>query len=151
MTRINVGVLPRTLTDEHLLAEHREIKRLPSHYLSAFGSNAFGRIPSRFCLGVGHVTFFLDKAPYTLARYVALYEECVARGFRVDDYRANWSLYGGFGSDYRPESQDVRAVVERIAQRIVHSPKSEFRYRGQKITKQRAVGLLYSNLFFVAE
>ena len=30
MTRINCGVAVEQLTDEHLLAEHRELKRLPS-------------------------------------------------------------------------------------------------------------------------
>ena len=29
MTRINSGIPVKSLTDEHLLAEHREIKRLP--------------------------------------------------------------------------------------------------------------------------
>ena len=28
MTRINVGIPPTELTDRHLLAEHREIKRI---------------------------------------------------------------------------------------------------------------------------
>ena len=30
MTRINVSINVKALTDEHLLAEHREIKRLPN-------------------------------------------------------------------------------------------------------------------------
>ena len=30
MTRINVGISPTELTDKHLLAEHREIKRIPN-------------------------------------------------------------------------------------------------------------------------
>ena len=30
MTRINVGIPPAELTDKHLLAEHREIKRIPN-------------------------------------------------------------------------------------------------------------------------
>lgn len=40
MTRINSAISVRRLTDEHLLAEHREIKRLPACYLKAknFGS-----------------------------------------------------------------------------------------------------------------
>ncbi len=31
MTRINVSINVKALTDEHLLAEHREIKRLPNY------------------------------------------------------------------------------------------------------------------------
>ena len=30
MTRINVGVDPSELTTKHLIAEHREIKRIPN-------------------------------------------------------------------------------------------------------------------------
>jgi hypothetical protein len=30
MTRINTGIPPKELTDKHLLAEHREIKRIPN-------------------------------------------------------------------------------------------------------------------------
>lgn len=31
MTRINVGIPPRALSDKHLLAEHREIKRIKTN------------------------------------------------------------------------------------------------------------------------
>ena len=31
MTRINSAISVRRLTDEHLLAEHREIKRVPAY------------------------------------------------------------------------------------------------------------------------
>ena len=30
MTRINVGILPKELSNKHLIAEHREIKRIPN-------------------------------------------------------------------------------------------------------------------------
>ena len=30
MTRVNVGIPPVELVDQHLLAEHREIKRIPN-------------------------------------------------------------------------------------------------------------------------
>ena len=30
MTRINCGIPPEELSDKHLLAEHREIKRIPN-------------------------------------------------------------------------------------------------------------------------
>jgi hypothetical protein len=33
MTRINSAIDPSRLTDEHLLAEHREIKRIVQNYL----------------------------------------------------------------------------------------------------------------------
>lgn len=61
MTRINLGVPVRNLTDEHLLAEHREIKRIPNAYLVALRSGSIDKVPKKFCLGRGHVLFFIDK------------------------------------------------------------------------------------------
>lgn len=78
MTRINSAIPVKRLTDEHLLAEHREIKRLPSCYLKAKTSGALQRIPKKFCLGTGHVTFFLDKFAFSMTRYMTIRKECNA-------------------------------------------------------------------------
>ena len=59
MTRINSASPVEHLTDEHLLAEHREIKRLPSVLKKANTQTI--KIPAKFCLGPGHVKFFLNK------------------------------------------------------------------------------------------
>lgn len=90
MTRINSAISVRCLTDEHLLAEHREIKRLPDCFVKSYISGALKRIPNKFCLGTGHVTFFLNKAQFTLDRYKQIHEECIRRGFNVPDYSENW-------------------------------------------------------------
>ena len=73
MTRINAGIPPKVLTDQHLLAEHREIKRLPAVFAKNLKPTG---IPKQFTLGTGHVKFFLDKGKYTLKRYKLLYAEC---------------------------------------------------------------------------
>jgi hypothetical protein len=65
MTRINVGISPKNLTDQHLLAEHREIARMRSSFLRWYNSKKRSEIPSKFCLGEGHVLFFIDKGLYT--------------------------------------------------------------------------------------
>lgn len=92
MTRINSAIPVRRLTDEHLLAEHREIKRLPSCYLKAKTSGALQRIPKKFCLGTGHVTFFLDKFAFSMTRYMTIRKECEERGFNVPDYSPLWKV-----------------------------------------------------------
>ncbi len=61
MTRINIGVNVKCLTDEHLLAEHREIKRLPYCLDKAIKLGSINKIPDKFTLGKGHALFFLDK------------------------------------------------------------------------------------------
>ena len=50
MTRINVGILPKELSNKHLIAEHREIKRIPN-CISKGKYNMDGQ-PDRFKLGV---------------------------------------------------------------------------------------------------
>ena len=61
MTRINSHINPKNLSDEHLLAEHREIKRVPKMLYKSIKKGSVPKIPNKFCLGTGHVTFFYDK------------------------------------------------------------------------------------------
>ena len=113
MTRINVGILPRELSNKHLIAEHREIKRIPN-CISKGKYNMDGQ-PNRFKLGTGHVKFFYDKLSYLKDRYVLLYTECVRRGFNVQNYINAWDdipeeLMGG----YIPTENDRKLIQQRI-------------------------------------
>lgn len=65
MTRINSAIPVENLTDEHLMAEHREISRLPGCLLRAIKSGSINKVPKEFTLGKGHVTFFVDKSSFT--------------------------------------------------------------------------------------
>ena len=58
MTRINAGIPVETLHDKHLIAEHREIKRIPN--CIAKGRYSLKDKPSKFVLGTGHVKFFYE-------------------------------------------------------------------------------------------
>lgn len=144
MTRVNFGIPVKCLTDEHLLAEHREIKRLPDSYLSALRSGSINRIPKKFCLGAGHVLFFVDKPAYTLRRYLQIYRECLRRGFNVQSYEANWGLYpvAMFSKTTRSTSESKKLLLERISERIKASPKECFHYYGEQISKSEAIKLL---------
>ena len=62
MTRINIGIPPANLTRQHLIAEHREIKRI-SNQISKGRFNLKDQ-PKDFTLGTGHVKFFYDKLGY---------------------------------------------------------------------------------------
>jgi len=76
VTRINFGIEPRELCDQHLVAEYKELPR-------AF--NIVGRsVPGPFRLGTGHV-LWCAQFPGTLAdRYRALVHEMRYHGFRVN-------------------------------------------------------------------
>ena len=56
MTRINI-IPPAELCDQHLLAEHRELTRIPN--LVVKGKFSLEGQPSDYKLGTGHVKFFL--------------------------------------------------------------------------------------------
>ena len=134
MTRINSGIRVKSLTDEHLLAEHREIKRIPSVYKKVCSG-----IPKKFCLGTGHVKFFVDKQKYLLERYKEIREELIIRGYKIDDYSTNWKdVSEDCFNDYVPK-EDSKIIAERIIERINSSPKSYFRYYKQKISKSEAI------------
>ncbi len=84
MTRINIGVPPTTLTNKHLMAEHRELKRIPN--VVSRGRYNLKTAPPEFTLGKGHVSFFYNKLGYLFKRYEELYTECRARGMNVQYY-----------------------------------------------------------------
>ena len=117
MTRINVGIPPEELTDKHLLAEHREIKRIPN--CIAKGKYNMDGIPDKFKLGKGHVKFFYNKLQYLFLRYVKLHLECKYRGFNVQNYSKAWdNLPEELLNYYEPTLEDRLIVQERINEKL---------------------------------
>lgn len=117
MTRINVGVLPQELTRQHLIAEHREIKRIPNVIKS--GRYSMKGQPETFTLGTGHVKFFYDKLEYLRKRYVSLYDECVKRGYNVTNYVDAWEgIPKELMGDYKPTETDRLLIQNRINERL---------------------------------
>ena len=113
MTRINVGIKPTELTNQHLIAEHREIKRIPN--CIAKGKYNMDGIPDTFKLGTGHVKFFYDKLLYLKNRYWKLYIECIKRGFKVQNYSSAWdNVPQELMNDYQPTYMDRKIIQERI-------------------------------------
>lgn len=144
MTRINSAIPVEHLTDEHLLAEHREIKRLPAALSKADRSKI--KIPEKFCLGTGHVKFFFNKMSFVFNRYLMLYKECKRRSFNVQYYGDNWFLdddiFKSFWHGYTPTKEEKQLLITRITERITNSKKPYFHYYGKQITKQQAIHLL---------
>jgi deoxyribonuclease (pyrimidine dimer) len=117
MTRINVGVKPEELSNKHLVAEHREIKRIPN--CVSKGRYSLKDQPSTFKLGTGHVKFFYTRLGYLKNRYESLYEECIKRGLKVQYFGSAWNnipinLMGG----YTPTETDRETVMQRINERL---------------------------------
>ena len=113
MTRINVGIPPAELINQHLIAEHREIKRIPN--CIAKGKYNMDGQPNKFKLGVGHVKFFYNKLLYLKNRYISLYDECIYRGFNVQNYINAWdNIPKELMGDYIPTENDRKLIQQRI-------------------------------------
>lgn len=148
MTRINSAISVRCLTDEHLLAEHREIKRLPYNLQQAIKSGSIKRIPEKFTLGKGHVLFFLNKQDFVQTRYLKIYYECRKRGFNVQKFYDLWEDVPDeyLGDDYVQTQEEYKLLVERITERIKNSAKKSWHYYGKEISKDEAIRLLTQNV-----
>ena len=122
MTRINC--LPvETLLDSHLLAELREITRIPNTILSGKARIDFKAIPERYTLGRGHVTFFYNKLGYIKKRYDQLYKEAKKRGFNVTYKDIDYSQLSpvhqvALMNDYLPNKEAQLLNIERICERF---------------------------------
>lgn len=118
MTRINAGIPPQKLSNKHLLAEHREIKRIPN--VVAKGKANMEGIPAEFTLGKGHVKFFYDKQEYLFTRYLQIYQECKRRGFNVQRYGRAWDplKQTNVWNRWKPTVEARSLVAERINTRL---------------------------------
>ena len=83
MTRINL-VSPSELSDQHLVAEYREIFMVGSALQRSMKSKSWEKtienIPKEFTLNKGHVTFFYNKGKYLEKRYHKIVKEMIKRG-----------------------------------------------------------------------
>ena len=127
MTRINI-VVPSELTDQHLIAEYREITMVPGSLkrtlLSKIGYQE-KKVPKKFTLNSGHVYFFYNKGKYLDDRYQELIQEMKDRGFNPDPNRKfpidifkNNDLY----NDWIPTLEDEKIIRKRLEERIAQKP-----------------------------
>lgn len=118
MTRINV-VPPAELCDQHLLAEYRELTRIPNHLAKHDGYIAsMGLQMTDYCLGTGHVRFFYDKMAFLRKRHLALGAECNARGFKTTPRWPEMPYLPEVWKDYEPDLTARTLNRERIAERL---------------------------------
>ena len=125
MTRINI-ISPSELTDQHLVAEYRELFMVGSSLQRSLKSKNWDRktIPKKFTLNVGHVKFFYDKGKYLNKRYQQLRDEMKVRGMNPDKTRKfkreQWpdELY----NDWTPTLEDEKIIRKRLEEKIAKKP-----------------------------
>lgn len=127
MTRINL-VAPRELTDQHLIAEYREIFMVAGSLRRTLKSKRgfdANKVPKQFTLNAGHVYFFYDKGKYLHLRYDALVREMQRRGFAPDPARtfpANIFIRHNLYHDWTPAPDDLRIIRKRLREKIAMKP-----------------------------
>lgn len=136
MTRINV-VDPQYLTDQHLMAEYRELPMvIGSLKRSLRSAKGVHSIPENYTLNGGHVKFFYNKGKFLKRRYTALVAELVARGYNIDpsSRTVDFDVFEqqGLDSDWQATYNALHINCERIKIRI-NSKKEFYRYCGQRL------------------
>lgn len=122
MTRINI-IDPIELCDQHLLAEHRELTRIPNDIVSRNGNVPLSKEVG-YLLGTGHVTFFRDKLLFLKKRYDALHQECLDRGFNVIyKWPQEIEKHTHLWNDYEVTPQDIALNMARIQERMPENPR----------------------------
>tara|TARA_B100000287_G_scaffold434597_1_gene499505 strand:- start:2112 stop:2519 length:408 start_codon:yes stop_codon:yes gene_type:complete len=127
VTRINI-IDVSELTDQHLIAEYREITMVPGSLrrtlVSKIGYQE-KKVPKKFTLNGGHVYFFYNKGKYLYNRYQELISEMKRRGFKPDSNRKfprDIFKENGLYNDWIPTIEDQKIIRQRIAERIASKP-----------------------------
>lgn len=127
MTRINV-IDPIQLTDQHLMAEYRELPMVMGSLRRTLASRhgwQKSKVPSSYKLDTGHVYFFTNKGKWLERRYNALIDELKVRGYSIDPNRvADFSVFhdAGLYGDWNADVNAVNINSARITQRILDKP-----------------------------
>jgi len=134
MTRINLGIHPEELCDQHLLAEYRELPRIVSAVQKRIDNGKdFDDIPEQFTLGRGHVKYFYNKGSYLVARQYGIVKELLRRGFDIkftDDLQWPCDMIENKYLKYPVtvfEQQNAQVILrERICERLANMPKAKW-------------------------
>lgn len=129
MTRINAGIDPVQLADQHCMAEYRELPMVFAalrRSLRTQSSHVVARkIPPSFCLGAGHVTFFYNKLEYLFMRYGDLQSELRIRGYTLTPHRLQEEyadLPARWWTSWTPDPEACRILTVRISERLTARP-----------------------------
>lgn len=138
MTRINADYNPKGLTDQHLLAEYRELPMVHSALRKSLKTRKVNDIikgvPKDYTLNKGHVTFFYNKLSFLNNRYNRLVEELNNRGFKLDSSRVldNSGIPLEFFNDWVANDADEDIIKERLMEKI-SMKKSWYKYYGKQL------------------
>lgn len=151
--RINCGINPQFLTDQHLIAESVEITMITGN----FRKNNYqikSAIPEGFVLGKGHINFFKNKIAYLRDRLIEVNLELDRRGINHSTSIRCSEFPDEYVSGWAPKMIDSKIVRHRISDRLRNPLKAKFgfhRYYGSIIINvdRFAESMLNSPLYHV--
>lgn len=134
--RINI-IHPKYLTDQHLVAEYREIKMSTHYYRKSWLSiNGIDptRISERYTLNTGHAYMWYNKFGFIQKRFQLILKEMKSRGFECNHTKIDFSHIpkSAFG-DFVPTKEDIDINIRRIVLRIYDKPEW-YKVRGKTIS-----------------
>lgn len=149
MTRVNI-VPVKTLADQHLFAEWREIKMVPAALRRSLRTRHLAHIMKEisksYTLNTGHVKFFFDKMKFLSSRYDKLTQELLLRKFNLSDKRTFNEYIEDLPSEciqkeWSPTHAEKAINTERIMLRLKQK-EGWYRYYGKIITSSEIEDLL---------
>lgn len=154
MARINSGINPKYLSDQHIIAESVEITMITGA-LKKDGYVIKGKVPDDYCLGKGHINFFKPKVNYLRMRLREVNEEMKRRGFNPGTKIVLEEFFNNkLAGNWKPNLTDTHLVRDRIIERLKEPKKAKpgfHRYYGKSIEDldEFCQRLKNSNLFYV--
>ena len=133
--RINV-INPKYLTDQHLVAEYREMKMITYYYVKSSekkGGIDKDKISERYTLNTGHAYMWYDKFGYIEKRFRSICKEMRARDFKCDYDKLNYTGIpkSAFG-DFIPTQEDIEVNLSRVIERLYKQP-DWYKFKGKKV------------------
>lgn len=129
MTRVNL-VYVQDLADQHLFAEWREIKMVPAALRRSLKTQSveeiLEKIPKRYTLNAGHVSFFFNKMRFLYRRYLELDDELRNRDYNISAHEPTDIFFDDipeiFLNNWEAEPDEIAVNVERIVLRLNEKP-----------------------------
>ena len=130
--RCNAGINAKYLTDQHLIAEYRELLIPYGQMIKINFKPSKSKTPDRLKLGAGHVLFWRSKQKYLHNRFNHLVSEMIERGFKPK--MKFWdNIKSEYYNDWTCSSEESDIIKDRISSKLRQKP-DWYRYNGQKIT-----------------
>lgn len=139
MVRVNL-INPKSLTDQHLIAEYQEILILFG-YVKKHPKTSLNKIPKNYLLGPGHILFFKNKLKYLKNRHEKIKKEMKKRGFKPSKSVNIGKLPKSLQKNWKPSKQDKEIIKKRLIERINRKP-SFYSYYRKRRPREFLVGLV---------